>query len=114
MPIVTLPPHDVADQIPGYDFLVDLADLEYRIRLRWMDRQERWYLDLWDSAGDPMLRGQRLVPGTAVGHQYTGRAPRGGVLFFWDLDDSGTPCGYEDLGSRCKLTWISEEEYASP
>jgi len=111
--MLQLPPFDITsddDQVPEYQYTIDLSGVSYQIRLRWRDRPGRWYIDLRAADGTALILGQRLVPGRVVGQQNTGRAPLSGKLLLWDKDQSGGGCRYADLGGRCVLLWISDVE----
>jgi len=98
---------------PYYTQRVNLDGQDFNLNFRWSTRAERWYLDLYDSAGEPLVLGMKLVCGWPVTRYYHGRAgmPAGD---FWvlALAVDQTPPGLLDfgIGLRCELVYFSAGE----
>jgi hypothetical protein len=45
----------------AYEYSIDLEGATYRLRLTFNDRDEAWYVDLFDDAGEPLRVGLKLV-----------------------------------------------------
>lgn len=108
--IFELPPIDPSTQQPGYEYDIDLSGVTYRLRLYWRERTQRWYLDLADAGGAPLFLGVQLVIDFALGIKHRGRRPEDGFLALVDVEGTGEPCTYEDLGRRCRLCWVTSDE----
>lgn len=114
MTILTLPPFEAAadlDERPSsYDYTVDLGGNAYRIRLFYRERQDRWYLDLFDADDVPILMGRILIIDRNLLSQYVSELSPAGDLVLIDTAESDIECGFEGLGARCFLMWISDDE----
>jgi len=114
--MIQLPPFDIADveQVPEYDYTIQLGDDTFRVVLRYAERTDRWYLYLYDAADEPLLLGKRLSIDTPLleTYQIPGLPP--GDIAIWDTSDSGVECGYEDLGRRCHLVYLEPADLADP
>jgi hypothetical protein len=114
--LLTLPPFDVAadpDERPAsYDYTVDLNGTEYRIKLFYRERQDRWYLDLLDADDVPILMGRILVIERPLLAQYVSDSSPAGELVLVDTAASDVECGFEDLGARCFLMFGTPDEFS--
>jgi hypothetical protein len=66
--------------LPASRQVVTLGGVQYQLRLTWRDRTASWYADLWSATGTPIMLGQRLSPGWAVGLGLTPAGKPDGVL----------------------------------
>lgn len=102
-----LDPLEPAEQLPVYDYTVDLEDVIYRVRLVYRERQDSWYLDLFDAADEPLLTGKRLSANTALlaPYQIAGLPP--GELMLVDVeaadDQAAIEATFDSLGYRHQL-----------
>lgn len=112
--IIELPPFEPTEQQPVYDYRIALSQNVYRLQIRWNTRTKSWYLRLFDSTDTVLISGVRMVIEYPLMWRHTGRKPKGGTLWLADMEDTGRECGYNDLGHRCKLFWIPEEDYPEP
>lgn len=105
-----LPVDDPLEQQAVYDFAAILGDREYRIVEIYRDRQDGWYLTLYDSADVPILSGKRLATNQGVDSSYVYKELPDGTLFFFSNDASGAECGFEDFGRRCFLSFLTVDD----
>lgn len=110
MTMLILEPFEQAEQIPEWDYQVELGEALWRIVLRWSERFEVWTLTLYDADDALQVSQETLRVNTQWGTHHTGRVPTGGEIWLVALDDSDEPCSYDDLGSRCLLMWITDDE----
>jgi hypothetical protein len=97
--MIMLPPYDQDDQYPIWDLLVAMAGAEYRLVYTYRQRQDRWYLDVYDADGEVLLRAKRIVHGVPY---------LGGILCVDTLGED--PPGYEDLGRRHRMLLLEAED----
>lgn len=109
--MIQLPPYnDGTDRQPSYDFTITLSDVLYRVILRYKDRLDRWYLYLYDADDAPLLLGKKLSVDTELLAQYEIEGLPPGEIVLWDSSTAGAECGFEDLGVRCLLMYITPAE----
>ncbi len=120
-----LPPEDQEEQSPVWDYTIDLGDREFRITLRYNERLDSWYLDLYDADGNALILGKRLVSENVLIQAFTPLIQnpiwtdpatyQGGgddseqqrrILAVLDLEDTGREPQYEDLGRSHKLYYL--------
>lgn len=102
-----------AEDRPFYTQRLRLDDRDYTFSFVWSQREERWYLGIYDEedvlikagikilANWPMLRWIKFDP----------RTPPGELMAF-DLTIDGSPPGYDELGvgKRVDLTYFAVNE----
>jgi hypothetical protein len=110
MTISWLPPLEPDDLYPVYDFTVELGDAEYRYVLTYRERQDGWYIDLYDADDAALLTGKRIAVGVAPlwRHEKDG-IPEGQILVI-DRADTDVDPTYEDMGYRVQLAWVPTED----
>lgn len=113
--ISILQPIEPAEASPVYDYTIDLDDVMIRYRLVWRERQEGWYLDVWDADGNAVLAGVRMNVGWPVLWRYRSAALPPGQLML--VDTSGgmvPPTSYDTLGQQYRLVYASSSELTEP
>ncbi len=109
--MIQLPPFDDGtERVPTYDYTILLEDVLYRFVLKYRDRLDRWYMDIYDADDNALLLGKKLSVNTPLLeiYQIAGLPP--GEIALIDLSGDGPECGFEDLGVRCELVYILESE----
>ncbi|MFA6605159.1 MAG: hypothetical protein WCS88_04135 [Patescibacteria group bacterium] len=106
-----LQPYEPASSSPTYDYTIPLGDQTYRLRLRWDQRSESWYLSLSTAADVLLLDGLRMVIGFPLLHQFQHNDKPDGELVLVDTESTGVEAALADLGWRCKLVWIPRDEF---
>lgn len=97
--MLMLPPYDQSEQYPVWDLTFTLGDSEYRFLYTYRERQDRWYLDVFDAQGSAIVRGHKLTHGVV----FLGR--------IMCVDQAGdTSPGYEDLGRRHRVIYMEDED----
>lgn len=114
MATLVLIPDAVAEQSRAYGYVTQLGLLEYTISLEYRERQDRWYLDLIDANGVPLVSEIKLVVGFSLLFRHRKAGMPLGALMVTDRDDTGEECGFEDLGRRCGLIWIDDDDLDDP
>ncbi len=109
-----LDPIEPDEQQAVYDYTVDLEGVIYRVRLIYRERQDSWYLDLYDAADVALLTGKRLSANTALlaPYQIEGLPP--GELMLVDVeaadDQAAVEADFESLGFRHQLFYYEVED----
>jgi hypothetical protein len=95
---------------PYYSERVKLDGRDYLLRFSYNEREERWYLSLYDDAEDPLILGIKLLTNWELLQHYHAdpRVPPGEL---WVMDTTGNddPPTLNELGvgKRCELTYFS-------
>lgn len=82
---------------------VTLSGQSYRLRLTWRQRNQGWYLDLYEDDNTPLLLGRRLSPGWSPDAR-TRVLP--GLLYV----KGPSPYDRSHLGGRLTLLYYEPEE----
>ena len=100
----------VFPELPAHLQSITLGETQFSLRLTWRERTRAWYVDLLAANGTPIMQGQRVSPGWAIG---AGLRPVGrpdGVLLIRG------PAVYnrEDLGGTVELVFYPTNELPLP
>lgn len=103
-----IPLDDLVDQ-SGVTFTIELAGDVFRITLRFNDRDERYYLDLFDEDDSPIIVGVKVVLATPLLNRVVDpRRPKGDFLA---VDKGlGTEPTIGTLGRSIDLVFVSWTE----
>jgi len=105
-----LPPEAPDTQEPVWDYTIDLTGVIFRIVLTYRERQDGWYLDLYDADDVLLLAGKRLSVDWLILRSHIGAGMPAGHLMLYDTSGAGANCGYEDLGSSHLLYYFEPED----
>lgn len=96
---------------PLYTMRVSLNGREFTLRFDYSQREDRWFLSLYDSAGSPIRKGIKITPNVSALRlaRHDPRTPRG-LLAFSDTTPRIEAPGFADLGRRISLVYF---EYVS-
>lgn len=97
----------VATDTPLYTQRVTLDGIEYVLKFDWNDRENRWYLSLYDVSETPLATGIKIVSNWPLLRRFTSANMPPGSLMAADLSPQGgeSPM-YADLGVRVKLLYF--------
>lgn len=97
--------------VPSFSQRVMLEQREYVFDLHWNERDERWYLQLYDSTGE-LIATRKLLANWPLlnGLVHESRPP--GELMAVDTQQFGTAIGLYDLGDRITLSYIEAADLA--
>lgn len=94
-----------------WEFDADLDGRIFTYQVKWVERLESYYLTIWGPAGNLVISGQRLGLDYPATLRYWERESFPNVaLALLDLDDSGAPPEFEQLGHRLRLMTYEFEE----
>lgn len=101
MPVVTIP---TRTDIGRYRFSVDLTGVVFVFVFAFNRRDNHWYFDLLDNAGERIRSGVKVTPNWPLLRQLVQQGRPDGLLFAIDPQGNLEP-GLEDLGAQVKLTY---------
>lgn len=93
----------------NYTQTVALDGAEYDLKLRWNQRDGRWYLSL-SKDGSRILSGVRVVSNWDLSPVGRSLPWPPGVLFAADMTGIGTDPGLAELGERVVLAYFEEAD----
>lgn len=103
---------DVSELTPRIEHTVELEGNLYTYRLLWADRLQRWRMDLLGADGEPIYRGRNLNIGEPWFIRRRAAAAPPGFFVLTEDVDTGRECGFEELGQRCVLCYLSSDDPA--
>jgi hypothetical protein len=100
---------------PSFTELVFLEGVNVKLKFDWNARDNIWNLSIYDPDDNPILVGVKMVTNYELILQHPTLALPRGAMFLWDTEGKGEPAGYEDLGTRHKLVYVTsgEVDYAA-
>lgn len=88
---------------------VALDGVNYILDLRWSERANGWFLDLYDDAEDPIRQGIRLVADWPLLRLIADeRAPRGNLMALASGGDADPT--FETLGTEVSLVYVEPDD----
>lgn len=94
---------------PYYTMRTRLDGRDFNLRFAWNQTAERWHMDIYSGADEPLALGIKIVCGIPLlrFYQYDARLPPG-ILMAMDLSNDNSPPGFLDLaiGKRVELTYF--------
>ena len=103
------------DGTPYYSQRTTLEGVDYQFEFRWSVRESRWFLNLYDALGAPLILGMKLQTNWSLLRYYHGRpGVPAGELMAVTLGTSDDPPGLTELGidQRCTLQYLTLEDLA--
>jgi hypothetical protein len=98
---------------PGISFTVELDGDVFRVALRYNDRDDRFYMSIYDEDDAPIAIGLKVVLDTPMmQHVVDARRPRGEFVAV-DVAGSTTEPNLTTLGARVDLLFVSWAEATS-
>ena len=86
-----------------------LDGVRYTLGFNWNAREQDWYVDLADGAGNPICMGIKMEPDIPLWLQYKGFGgfpPGDLVLIDTQSNLQSASVGYSDLGQRYVLIYV--------
>jgi hypothetical protein len=108
-----LVPTPVSSSAPDRTLRTQLDGRDYLLRLTWNGRESRWYLSVYDGAGDVLAASLKAVCNMRLLRRksWDPRLPPGELYFIAQTADQSPP-GIDELGEgkRVELTYWPAEE----
>jgi hypothetical protein len=96
----------ISRQSTDYTTDIELDGTEYKYRIYWHNLYDRWYMDLLDITGQPLVTGKKITLGVPM---FRHRKLKGDFFVISRTEDD-TPPGIKDLGERVNIFYLSEQE----
>jgi hypothetical protein len=101
----------------AYEQFVDFEGRTYLLKFDYGQRDDAWYLSIYDQDEDPIICGKRVAIGIPLLRGEVDSRLPGGILMAVDTTETHQEAGLEDLGAHVKLVYFEvatlEEEAAS-
>lgn len=101
----------LTDGTEAYDQRTQLDGVEYLLQFRYNLRRELWTFSIVGLDGTPILMGQTVHVGIILNRRAVG-GPPGVLVAISETDDISSP-GFEELGLRIKLCYLTVDEVAA-
>lgn len=92
---------------PSFSETISIDDVYYKLLFKWNASDESWLLDFLDINDNPIICGIKLVVEYELIRMHALPVMPPGRLFLFDLSGNYERCGFDDLGGRCKLYYLS-------
>ena len=94
---------------PSFKQRVTLENSEYVLQVYWQERSQRWYLSIFDGNEVPLVAG--IVMGVNLSlifrFEIIGLPPGDFILA---SQNGFAECGFDELGDRCKLIYVTSDD----
>lgn len=99
--------------LPHYDMQVVLDGVTYTLEFRWNTRESVWKMDLKTEDETPILSSVKVVVNFPLCARVASANRLPGKLVAFDTTNLQINPGFEDLGDRVTLLYLTETEYAA-
>lgn len=97
---------------PFDEFDTQLGSETCRIVQRWNDRDEAWYFDLFTLEDELIAAGIKIVLGVPLGRRVQHPIFQKGLIVAIDRSAQARDPGFDELGARVKVCYLTNYEYA--
>ena len=102
-------PIEDASDLGNFDLTVDLDGSDYQLVFRFNNREDFWYLDILDAAGNEIRSGLKCVVNWPVLRTCRDQGRPPGELMVLDARPEPEETGLDNLGSIALLTYEEQE-----
>jgi len=95
---------------PFFTETVTLSGTEYVLSFQYNQREDRWYVSLYDTNGNAIYLGRKIVCNIPLFRKCASGSRPLGDLFAQTLTADDTPPKLEELGDRVKLVYYEPGE----
>ena len=100
----------VRNDLPAYEFRIDLESVTYTMRFRYNLRMQRWIMDLADGDGEDIIAGIPILINLDLLRQYSRSNLPPGTLFCVDYSGEEQNPDRERFGDSALLLYEESEE----
>lgn len=93
-------------------FTTQLLGREIAIEQRWNESDQAWYFDMFEADDTPIVRGIKITLGTFMARWSDHPIFVRGAIMAQDTTRERDEAGYDDLGVRVKVWYVSDAELA--
>lgn len=99
----------VEDGQSHFTQITSLDGVDFLFEFRWNEREQRWYMDLYEADGTPVVTGIKVVADWSLLRLVVRDLRPAGEIYSYDTTGEGDP-RLGDLGTRVRLIYIPEAE----
>ena len=100
MAIIGIP---LRNDIPSYQFRVDLDAVTYTLSIRYNTRMDRWIMDFNDENNSPLVTGIILILGTSLLARFAKAELPDGNLFLINIENENTEGNRDNFSNNVQL-----------
>ena len=100
MAIIGIP---LRNDIPSYQFRVDLDGTTYTLSIRYNTRMDRWIMDFNDENNSPLITGIILILGTSLLDRFAKAELPDGHLFLINIENENTEGNRDNFSNNVQL-----------
>lgn len=97
---------------PAYSYTIALDGRDYTLSLVYSERTDDWRLSIFDAAGEPIARGQRIVSNFPLFRRLVDARMPSGALIALDMRRQPRDPGLADFGEQVRLAYLSADDIA--
>ena len=96
----------------SYKFTTILEQVTYQMRFNWIEKEDAWYLDLYDRGGEPLVLGHKLLYGNIVLTKYNANTevPQGELMLLSGTSGDLLRPTFDSVSTGDILYYISSDE----
>lgn len=98
---------------PFFSETVTLTGTEYVLDFQYNQREDRWYLSLYDTNGNAIYLGRKIVPSVPLFRKCASGSKPLGDLIAQTLTANDAPPNIDELGERVQLVYYEPGEIAA-
>lgn len=95
----------VRSDLPSYKFQIELERVIYGLSFSYNSRESRWFMDILDSMGNPLVTGIKLLTAWAIASRFQSSELPPGEFFLLDTAGENKDPTRDDLGSRILMIY---------
>src|ERR1700749_78717 len=96
----------VTSDVEHYTFQTVLSDTLFGFRFDYSQRDDHWYMSLYDDSGVAILEGLRVTLGAFYLYRVATLRRPAGVIMAFDTTNKNLDPGRNDLGGRVRLLFV--------
>lgn len=100
----------VRNDLPAYQFTLELDGLVYSFTFTFNDRMGKWIMDIGDEQGDPIVQGLPVFADWPLLDRFKDTRLPPGLLIFVDTTGNKVDPTREDFGDRVVGMYIEEAD----
>lgn len=109
MPFFIVPTEN-APALKFFDLVVDLDGSDYQLIFRYNERENFWYIDVLDAAGNPIRNGLKCVINWPLLRRCVLESRPPGSLMVLDARTEPAETGLDNFGSLAELIYADASE----
>ena len=95
----------VRSDLPAYTNTIELELVQYTLSFNWNRRIAKWFMDIGDKDGNPLVSGIKLLSGFPLKYKFLNPGLPPGEFFILDTANQNRDPQQDDLGTRTVLLY---------